>query len=179
MRRISSGACSSGRRSPSRGRAQVLTDRGRWILAFGGGVYLAAWGFGSLVLYPIALGLVLAVAAAALWVRFLAKPMRLSRILADGEHYSGDDISVRLEMDVDGWMPSGALVVRERIAHLGARETDRVNRRRRLRGTYLLDAVPRGRYPIEAVTAGVGGPFAPAGPGNGPPARELPLRYSP
>src|ERR671936_79440 len=160
MRRISSGACSSGRRSPSRGRRTVLTDRGRWILAFGGGVYLAAWGFGSLVLYPIALGLVFAVAAAALWVRFLEKPMSLTRILADGEHYSGDDISVRLEMDVDGRMPSGALVVRERIARLGERETALVNRRGHLRGTYLLEAIPRGRYPIEAVTAVLEDPFA-------------------
>jgi uncharacterized protein (DUF58 family) len=138
----------------------VLTDRGRWILAFGGGVYLAAWGFGSLVLYPIALGLVLAVVAAALWVRLLAKPMSLTRVLADGEHYSGDDIPVRLEMDVDGRMPSGALVVRERIARLGERETVLVNRRGRLRGAYLLEAVPRGRYPVEAVTAVLEDPFA-------------------
>jgi uncharacterized protein (DUF58 family) len=137
----------------------VLTDRGRWILAFGGGVYLAAWGFGSQVLYPIALGLVLAVAAAALWVRFLSKPMSLSRVLADGEHYSGDDISVRLEMDVDGRMPSGALSVREHIARLGDRETILVNRRGRLRGTYELENVPRGRYPIESVTAVLEDPF--------------------
>jgi uncharacterized protein (DUF58 family) len=137
----------------------VLTDRGRWILAFGGGVYLAAWGFGSQVLYPIALGLVLAVAAAALWVRFLSKPMSLSRVLADGEHYSGDDISVRLEMDVDGRMPSGALSVREHIARLGDRETVLVNRRGRLRGTYELENVPRGRYPIESVTAVLEDPF--------------------
>ncbi len=137
----------------------MLTDRGRWILAFGGGVYLAAWGFGSQVLYPIALGLVLAVAAAALWVRFLSKPMSLSRVLADGEHYSGDDISVRLEMDVDGRMPSGALSVREHIARLGDRETVLVNRRGRLRGTYELENVPRGRYPIESVTAVLEDPF--------------------
>jgi hypothetical protein len=34
----------------------VLTDRGRWILAFGGAVYLAAWAFGTTALYPIGLG---------------------------------------------------------------------------------------------------------------------------
>jgi uncharacterized protein (DUF58 family) len=137
----------------------VLTDRGRWILAFGGGVYLAAWGFGSQVLYPIAVGLVLAVAAAALWVRFLSKPMSLNRILADGEHYAGDDVPVRLELDVDGRMPSGALVVRERIARLGERETVMVNRRGRLRGTYRLEQVPRGRYPVEEVDAVLEDPF--------------------
>jgi uncharacterized protein (DUF58 family) len=137
----------------------MLTDRGRWILAFGGGVYLAAWGFGSEALYPIALGLVLAVAAAALWVRFLAKPMTLNRILSEGEHLAGDDIPVRLEMDVEGRMPSGALVVRERIARLGAVETVMVNRRGRLRGGYRLEGVPRGRYAVESVDAVLEDPF--------------------
>jgi uncharacterized protein (DUF58 family) len=85
--------------------------------------------------------------------------MSLSRVLADGEHYSGDDISVRLEMDVDGRMPSGALSVREHIARLGDRETVLVNRRGRLRGTYELENVPRGRYPIESVTAVLEDPF--------------------
>jgi uncharacterized protein (DUF58 family) len=137
----------------------VLTDRGRWILAFGGGVYLAAWGFGSEVLYPIAVGLVLAVGAAALWVRFLSKPMSLNRVVAEGEHYAGDDVPIRLELDVDGRMPSGALVVREQIARLGERETVMVNRRGRLRGTYRLEQVPRGRYPVEAVDAVLEDPF--------------------
>jgi uncharacterized protein (DUF58 family) len=137
----------------------VLTDRGRWILAFGGGVYLAAWGFGSVALYPIALGLVLAVAAAALWVRFLAKPMTLNRILSEGEHLAGDDIPVRLEVDLEGRMPSGALVVRERIARLGEIETVMVNRRGRLRGSYRIDGVPRGRYAVESVDAVLEDPF--------------------
>jgi uncharacterized protein (DUF58 family) len=137
----------------------VLTDRGRWILAFGGGVYLAAWGFGSEALYPIALGLVLAVAAAALWVRFLAKPMTLHRILSEGEHLAGDDIPVRLEVDLEGRMPSGALVVRERIARLGEIETVMVNRRGRLRGSYRIDGVPRGRYAVESVDAVLEDPF--------------------
>jgi uncharacterized protein (DUF58 family) len=137
----------------------VLTDRGRWILACGGGVYLAAWGFGSEALYPIALGLVLAVAAAALWVRFLAKPMTLNRILSEGEHLAGDDIPVRLELDLEGRMPSGALVVRERIARLGEIETVMVNRRGRLRGSYRIDDVPRGRYAVESVDAVLEDPF--------------------
>lgn len=137
----------------------MLTDRGRWILAFGGGVYLAAWGFGSDALYPIALGLVLAVAAAALWVRFLARPIILNRILSEGQHVAGDDIPVRLEVDVDGRVPSGALVIRERIARLGERETVMVNRRGRLRGTYRFERVPRGRYPVEAADAVLEDPF--------------------
>src|SRR4029078_8285531 len=93
----------------------MLTDRGRWILAFGGAVYVAAWAFGTTALYPIGLGLVLAVAAAALWVRLLNRPMRVNRTLGKGEHFAGDDIPVRLEIDVGGRMPSGALTG---VAHL-------------------------------------------------------------
>jgi len=128
----------------------MLTDRGRWILAFGGAVYLVAWAFGTTALYPIGLGLVLAVAAAALWVRLLNRPMRVNRTLGKGEHLAGDDIPVRLEIDVGGRMPSGALTVVERIAKFGEVETVILSRHGRLRGAYVLDAVPRGRYPIEA-----------------------------
>src|SRR6187200_2453018 len=83
MPRISCGRSSNEHRSPFRRRRRwgMLTDRGRWILAFGGAVYLAAWAFGTTALYPIGLGLVLAVAAAALWVRLLNRPMRVNRTL--------------------------------------------------------------------------------------------------
>ena len=137
----------------------MLTDRGRWILAFGGGIYLAAWAFGTIALYPIGLGLVLAVAAAAIWVRLLNRPMRVNRLLGQGEHLAGDDIAVRLELDVAGWMPSGALMVVERIAKVGELETVVLNRHGRLRGSYLLEKVPRGRYPIESATAVLEDPF--------------------
>jgi uncharacterized protein (DUF58 family) len=138
----------------------VLTDRGRWILALGGGIYLVAWAFGSTPLYPIALGLVLAVAAAALWVRILKRPMRLLRSLGRGDRVDGDDIDVRLELDVDGLVPAGSLVVRERIARLGERETVLRRRHGRLRGRYTLRQVPRGRYPIEETHVVLEDPFA-------------------
>ena len=137
----------------------MLTDRGRWILAFGGAVYLAAWAFGTTALYPIGLGLVLAVAAAALWVRLLNRPMRVNRTLGKGEHLAGDDIPVRIEIDVGGRMPSGALTVVEHIAKFGEVETVILSRHGRLRGAYILDAVPRGRYPIEAAKAVLEDPF--------------------
>jgi uncharacterized protein (DUF58 family) len=137
----------------------MLTDRGRWMLAFGGGTYLVAWGFGSKALYPIALGLVLAVGAAALWVRLFHKPMRLRRVLTRTEHLAGDDVPVRLELDVDGTVPAGSLVIRERIARLGQRETALDRRRGRLVGTYTLPRVPRGRYPVEAAQVVLEDPF--------------------
>src|SRR3954451_18440531 len=137
----------------------MLTDRGRWILAFGGAVYLAAWAFGATALYPIGLGLVLAVAAAAVWVRLLNRPMRVNRHLGDGQHLAGDDIPVRLELEVAGRMPSGALTVVERIAKIGEVQTVVLNRHGRLRGSYVLEGVPRGRYPIESATAALEDPF--------------------
>jgi uncharacterized protein (DUF58 family) len=137
----------------------MLTDRGRWILAFGGAVYLAAWAFGTTALYPIGLGLVLAVTAASLWVRLLNRPMRVNRTLGRGEHLAGDDIPVRLEVDVAGRMPSGALTIVERIAKFGEVQTVILSRHGRLRSGYILDAVPRGRYPIEATTAVLEDPF--------------------
>src|ERR671911_902282 len=138
----------------------MLTDRGRWMLAFGGGTYLVAWGFGSEALYPIAIGLVLAVAAAALWVRFFHRPMSLRRVLTRTEHLAGDDVPVHLELDVDGPIPAGSLVVRERIARLGERQTALARRAGRLVGTYTLPRVPRGRYPVESARVVIEDPFA-------------------
>jgi uncharacterized protein (DUF58 family) len=137
----------------------VLTDRGRWILALGGGIYLAAWALGSKMLYPVAIGLVLAVLAAALWVRYLRRPMSLRRNLGRGERLAGDDVPVQLQLDEDGIVPSGTLLLRERIAGLGERETPLVRRHGRLRGRYVLRGVPRGRYPIEESEIVIEDPF--------------------
>jgi uncharacterized protein (DUF58 family) len=138
----------------------MLTDRGRWILALGGGIYLAAWAFGSEALYPVALGLVLAVAAAALWVRVLQRPMTLRRPPAADEHLAGRDIPMRLEVEVEGTLPPATLVARERIAGLGEHETPLRRSRERLQGRYVLPAVPRGRYPIESSQVVIEDPFA-------------------
>ncbi len=137
----------------------MLTDRGRWILALGGGIYLAAWALGSRVLYPVAIGLVLAVLAAALWVRLLRRPMTLRRSLGRGERLAGDDIPVQLELDTEGLIPSGTLVLREKVARLGELETPLIRRHGRLRGRYLLRRVPRGRYPIEETEVVIEDPF--------------------
>jgi uncharacterized protein (DUF58 family) len=137
----------------------MLTDRGRWILALGGGIYLAAWALGSEVLYPVAIGLILAVLAAALWVRLLKRPMTLRRTLGRGERLAGDDIPVQVELDAEGLVPSGTLVLREKVARLGEREVPLVRRHGRLRGRYLLRRVPRGRYPIEGTEVVIEDPF--------------------
>ena len=137
----------------------MLTDRGRAVLALGGVAYLAAWAFGSTPMYPIALGLVLAVAGAAMWVRLLARPVGLRRSLGGHQYLAGDDVSVGLELDLEGRLPAASIVVAERIARLGERETPLTRRGRCLRGGYVLPAVPRGRYPFEAAEVVLEDPF--------------------
>ena len=138
----------------------MLTDRGRSVLALGGVTYLAAWAFGSAALYPVSLGLVLAVAASAVWVRALRRPLTFRRTMPGGEHVAGEDVAVQLEVEVEGRVPAGGLAVVEQVARLGERETPLRRRDGRLRGGYVLRALPRGRYPIEAARVVIEDPFA-------------------
>lgn len=137
----------------------MLTDRGRFALALGGLTYLAGWAFGSRPLYPVAVGLVLAVLVAFAWVKLVGRPVRLRRLVA-GEHVAGDDVPVRLELELDGRLPPRSLVVVERIERLGEREVELERRGRTLRGEYVLASVPRGRYPIEDAEVVVEDPLA-------------------
>jgi uncharacterized protein (DUF58 family) len=85
--------------------------------------------------------------------------MSLRRNLGRGERLAGDDVPVQLQLDEDGIVPSGTLLLRERIAGLGERETPLVRRHGRLRGRYVLRGVPRGRYPIEESEIVIEDPF--------------------
>lgn len=138
----------------------MLTDRGRFVLALGGVVYLTGWAFGAEVLYPVAIGLVLAVVVSALWVRVTARPVALRRWVPDGEHVAGDDVPVSLELELEGRLPPRSLVAVERVERLGDREIVLVRDRDRLRGGYVLENVPRGRYPIVAAEVVLEDPFA-------------------
>ncbi|HEY7195848.1 MAG TPA: DUF58 domain-containing protein [Gaiellaceae bacterium] len=137
----------------------MLTDRGRWVLAVGGVTYLVAWAFGSEPLYPVAVGLVLAVAAAAVWVRILRRPMTLRRTIGRGEHVDGDDVPVSVELVVEGRLPAASLLLVERIARFGQVKTVLERRHGKLSGGYILERVPRGRYPIEAAEVVIEDPF--------------------
>ena len=137
----------------------MLTSRGRVVLALGGLTYLAAWAFGSRPLYPVALGLVLAVGGAAAWVRLLNRPMTLHRLLSPGARVAGDDVPVRVELEAEGTLPAPSVVVRERIARLGEHEVALERAGGRLSGAYVLSSVPRGRYPIESSKAVLEDPF--------------------
>jgi uncharacterized protein (DUF58 family) len=127
-----------------------VTDRGRIVLALGGATYVAAWAFGSKPLYPVATGLLLAVALAWGWVRLANRPMRLRRILGDREHVEGDDVHVWVELEVESTVPPPSLFLVERIGKLGERRTLLHPDGNRLWAGYTLEALPRGRYAFEA-----------------------------
>jgi uncharacterized protein (DUF58 family) len=139
----------------------ALTSRGRAILALGLVVYVAAWVFGSRALYPVATGMLFAVALAAAWVGLSARAPHVRRHSPAREVVEGDDVTVELEVEPTSALSPPTLVAHEIPGRLGERrvELSRVARRR-FRGGYELRAVPRGRYPFESVRLTVEDPFA-------------------
>jgi len=137
----------------------VLTRRGRSILGLGFGVYLAAWAFGSKPLYPVAIGLLLVVAVAWVWVRLANRPFRVRRGWGDSEHVEGDDVPVVVELEATaGVLPASATLV-ERVGRLGEQRHSLRRNRRRLSIRYVLDRLPRGRYAFEEVRVEIADPF--------------------
>jgi uncharacterized protein (DUF58 family) len=132
-----------------------VTPRGRLVLALAAACYLAAWVLGSEPLYPVAVGLALAVLLAVLWVRLSARPMRLERRTRKRSQVEGEVVPVRIGIALSSRIPPPGVVVSERIGRLGERTTPL----ERLWGGYLLDAVPRGRYPFERASARIEDPF--------------------
>src|SRR5665213_1254905 len=138
-----------------------MTSRGRATLALGLVVYAAAWVLGSRALYPVATGLVFAVALAVGWVRLSARPMHVNRHGAAQDVVEGDDVRVQLEVRTTSTLPPPTLVALERPGRLGERRVElaRVGRRRYSAG-YELEHVPRGRYAFETVRLTIEDPFS-------------------
>src|SRR6266550_3915688 len=115
----------------------MLTRRGRVIFALGFGVYIAAWGFGSKPLYPVATGLLLVVAVAWVWVRLANRPFRVRRGWGDSEHVEGDNVPVIVELEATtGVLPASATLV-ERVGRLGEQRHSLRRNRRRLSIRYV------------------------------------------
>lgn len=138
-----------------------MTPRGRAVLALGLLVYVVAWIFGARALYPVSIGLVLAVAIAAAWVGLSARPPHVSRHGATRDALEGDDVSIGLEVDATGTLSPPTLVAHESPGVLGERRVElRRVERRRFVGGYELPQVPRGRYAFGPVRLTVEDPFA-------------------
>jgi uncharacterized protein (DUF58 family) len=131
----------------------MLTTRGRLILALGLGVYIVAWAFGSRPLYPVATGLLLAVAVAWVWVRLADRPFRIRRSWGERDHVEGDDVPVNVELIPTGNVLPASVLLVERAGRLGEQRHAFRQSGRRLKVRYVLEGVPRGRYAFEQVRA--------------------------
>jgi uncharacterized protein (DUF58 family) len=133
-----------------------MTHRGRLALALGGATYLAAWAFGSKVLYPVALGLLAAFLLAWLWTRLANRPLELRRTLSAGDRVEGESVTVSIQLAAERPLLPARWVLREQIGKLGERETPLMLGGR---ARYILEALPRGRYAFEDCRAVVEDPF--------------------
>jgi uncharacterized protein (DUF58 family) len=137
----------------------MLTPRGRVVLGLGFGVYIAAWAFGSKPLYPVAVGLLLVVATAWVWVRLANRPFKVTRGWGDREQLEGDDVPVVIELRTTAnLLPASATLV-ERVGRLGEQRHPLRRRGRRLSVRYVLARLPRGRYAFEDVRVELADPF--------------------
>ena len=129
-----------------------MTARGRAALALGAATYLAGWAFGSRPLDLVAVGLLLAVLAAWLAVRLTARPVELRRTTRVVP-LEGDDVQVRVELELESARTPAGITLVEVYAKLGERRTQLNREGRYLWARYVLAAVPRGRYRLEKTVA--------------------------
>jgi uncharacterized protein (DUF58 family) len=133
-----------------------MTRRGRLALVLGGATYLGAWAFGSKILYPVALGLPVAVLLAWLWTALANRPLQLRRKLPTGERLEGDDVEVRVRLASERPLLPARWTLHERIGKLGEHVTQLgTNGRAR----YVLERLPRGRYTFEDSVAVIEDPL--------------------
>src|SRR5512133_299561 len=137
----------------------MLTPRGRVLLGLGFGVYIAAWAFGSKPLYPVAVGLLLVVATAWVWVRLANRPFKVTRGWGDREQLEGDDVPVVVELRATAKMLPASATLVERVGRLGEQRHPLRRRGRRLSVRYVLARLPRGRYAFEDVRVELTDPF--------------------
>jgi uncharacterized protein (DUF58 family) len=138
----------------------MLSARGRAVLALGAFCWFAAVFFGSLALYPVAAGLVLAVLLALAWVRVSVRRPEVRRRWSREDLVEGDDVTVELVLARDSRAPLPAVVAHESVGRLGDREVElRPRGRRGYTGAYRLGRVPRGRHRFAPVRFAVADPF--------------------
>jgi uncharacterized protein (DUF58 family) len=135
-----------------------MTGRGRAALALGIATYVAGWAFGSRPLDIVAVGLLLAVLAAWLAVRLTARPVELRRS-TKSVPLEGDDVQVRLELELESALAPAGITLVESYAKLGERRTQLEREGRHLWARYALPEVPRGRYRVEKAVVHVEDPF--------------------
>lgn len=136
-----------------------MTARGWGILAVGLTVWLIAWLFGSPVLAPVAVGLVLVVPLSVAWVRLTRHRLAANRQWDARRVIEGDHVRVELQVEPATRIPLPVVVVRERIGRLGEREVELRREGGIYRGVYHLPRVPRGRHKFEPMRLSISDPW--------------------
>ena len=137
-----------------------MTARGRGVLALGALCWIVAIVFGSVALYPVAAGFVLAVLLAVAWVRITLRQPHLTRRWERQDLIERDDVGIEIELGREPGLPLPSVVASERIGRLGEREVElRSAGTGRHEGSYLLHDVPRGRHRFEPVRLSIADPF--------------------
>jgi uncharacterized protein (DUF58 family) len=133
-----------------------MTRRGRLALVLGAITYLAAWAFGSKILYPVAIGLPVAVLLAWLWTALANRPLSLRRTLPGGERVEGDDAEVVVQLTSERRLVPARWTLHEEIGKLGVHSAP-LGASGRAR--YVLEGLRRGRYQFKGSVAVVEDPF--------------------
>jgi uncharacterized protein (DUF58 family) len=136
-----------------------VTARGKRTLALAIGLYLAAWGFGTRAMYPVAVGLAAVPLLAWLWVRLTARPTTLRRKTGRRELVEGGRVLVQVEIRAEGGVLPARATMLETVGELGEREVGLRQRGHSLRGSYAIDPAPRGRYTLETAELRVDDPL--------------------
>src|SRR5437764_5293737 len=136
-----------------------MTPRGRRTLALGFALYVAAWGFVTRAMYPVAVGLMAAPLLAWLWVRLTARPTQLRRRSGRRELVEGGSVVVQLEIRAEGGVLPARATLLETVGDLGQREVSMRQHGHSLRGIYAIDPAPRGRYTLEAAELRIDDPL--------------------
>ena len=137
----------------------MLTRNGKLVVACGVGLYAAAWGFGTAVMYPVAVGLILAPWLAALWVRTMRRPLRLRRTVQRGDLVEGVDLRIGIEVRTGGGpLPARATLV-DQVDGMRPLETPLYRRGAVARGGHLIHSAPRGRYRLSSALVRISDPF--------------------
>jgi uncharacterized protein (DUF58 family) len=154
----------------------MLTSTGRRLLLAAALLYLASWGFGTPAMFPVAVGLGLAPAAAWTWVRLLSRPARLRRTLERHELVEGASVRIGLEVRTDaGRLPPTARLVDNLGEHpLKARL---LRRGHVLRGAHVINSAPRGRYRLHDAQLEFSDPFGLASARVAVPREDVLLVY--
>jgi len=126
-----------------------VSGRSGGTVALGIVALVASWAFGSVPLAVVSLGLLAAGLAARLWARSAARGLSCERRVEGEQHVEGENLAVHVRVR-RGWLPAGAVTVRQPLGALDARDLPG----RRGGVTLVLEHVPRGRFslgPVEVI----------------------------